>query len=234
MSRKLGGREILGETLALVKGNQREVLIYTVAIGGATALGSLAGLTETVTGTVGFGAVITADRGLGGALFDLILILATVVGMYWLSKTFLRSRRSVVQDENRFWLYVGLSILSAIGLVIGFLLLIVPGVILMVRWSAATGFLLSGREGVIDSFKASWEATSGNGLKIFLAGLVLIIGMIVFIGVVAGIFSLAGNVVGQIVGALLEALTNAVLPAFGIAIYCLLENSGEKLEEVCA
>jgi hypothetical protein len=232
MNKKLGGREILGETFALVKENQREVLIYTAAIGGATALGSLAGLTETVTGAVGFGAVVSAENGLAAGLFDLVLAVAGIVGIYWLAKTFLRSRRSVVQDENRFWPYVGMSILSAIGLVIGFLLLIVPGIILMVRWSAATGFLLSGREGVIDSLKASWETTRGNGLKIFLAGLVLFIGMAIAIGIVTGIFGAVSSSAGQVVGALLEALVNAVLPAFGIAIYCMLENSGEKLEEV--
>jgi len=141
-------------------------------------------------------------------------------------------RNRIVKQENRFWLYLGMTILSTIGLIIGFILLIIPGIILAVRWSAASGFLVSGREGVIDSLKASWEATRGNGLTIFLAGLVLFIVLVLIIGIITGVISFVNVTLGGIVGSLLEAFTNAIMPAFGVAIYCLVQNDGEQLEEV--
>ncbi len=232
MGKQLDIGGILGEMQALVQDNLREVLIFSGAVGGLAALGVITGMTVSTAESLGFGAEVSTAASLGNSGFDLLVSIATLVGMYWLTKTFLASRNRIVKQENRFWLYLGMTILSTIGLIIGFILLIIPGIILAVRWSAASGFLVSGREGVIDSLKASWEATRGNGLTIFLAGLVLFIVLVLIIGIITGVISFVNVTLGGIVGSLLEAFTNAIMPAFGVAIYCLVQNDGEQLEEV--
>ena len=234
MANQLDVGSILSETASIVQDNKQIVLLYAAVIGGVTAVGILFGLTEASGAAIAWnwGGLVSTENGLLGGLLDLFLAIGSIVGLYWLSKSFLASRNRIVHDENRFWHYLGMTILASIGMVIGFALLIVPGIILLVRWSAANGFLLSGREGVIDSLKASWEATRGNALMIFLAGLVMFLVLGLLTGFIASILAVLSPVAGQMIGALMEAAVNAVLPAFGIAVYCLLEDNGENLEEV--
>ncbi len=232
MAKQMDIGALLGETVALVQDNLQPVLIFTAVIGGLTAFGTAMGLTESTASLFGFGDTVSQTAGLAGGLLDLAVAIGTVIGLYWLSKTYLASRNRIVNDENRFWPYVGLSILSAIGLVVGFLLLIVPGIILMVRWTAASGYLLSGREGVVDSLRASWEVTRGNAMTIFLAGLAMLIVLIIVLGIITSVFTVISPVAGGVVSALMEALVNTITPAFGIAAYVLLQDEADQLEEV--
>src|ERR1044072_6680657 len=62
---------------------------------------------------------------------------------------------------------IGLSILLAIGVGIGFILLIVPGVMLYVAWSVAAPALVEERRGGFPSFGRSRELTKGARWKIF-------------------------------------------------------------------
>ncbi len=68
--------------------------------------------------------------------------------------------------------YVGISILSGLACAVGFLLLIVPGLILSARWSPVYGFALGDGHGVVDAMGESWEATRGHTVPIVLAMLV--------------------------------------------------------------
>lgn len=56
---------------------------------------------------------------------------------------------------------VGLSILYFLGVGLGFLLLIIPGIFLLLGWYLAVPILLVEKTGVIDSFSRSWTLTSG-------------------------------------------------------------------------
>jgi uncharacterized membrane protein len=62
---------------------------------------------------------------------------------------------------------IALSILLAIGVMIGFVLLIVPGVILYCMWSVAVPSLVEERRGVFGSFGRSRELTDGFKWKVF-------------------------------------------------------------------
>lgn len=236
MARQIDVGSILGETVALVRENAREALIFTAVVGGLSAIGVLTGLTPSSAEafSVAFGASVEIgpESSALASLLDLAVTVATIVGLYWLVKAYLASRNRLVSNENRFWPYLGMAILSGIAIVVGFIFLIVPGIILVVRWSAANGFLVSGREGVIDSLKASWEATRGNAMTIFLAGLVMIIVLILVAGTVSAVFGFVNLTLGGAIGAIVEAAFNTLLAAFGVAVYLLLESDGEQLEEV--
>ncbi len=234
MAKQLDVGGILSETVAIVQDNLRNVLIFTGAIGGLSAIGALIGPAPMGSDSIFsledaemLSAHTPAMVGL-----QLLTLVATIVGLYWLTKNYLISRNRLATDANRFWHYIGMSIIAAIGMMIGFVLLIVPGIILLVRWSAAVGYVVSGKEGVIDSLKASWEVTRGNGLTIFLAGLVMFVVLIVVLGVIAAILVAANLRLGMVIGGFLDAFSNTISPAFAIAVYCMLQNDGEQLEEV--
>lgn len=66
-----------------------------------------------------------------------------------------------------------LSILLAVGVMIGFVFLIVPGVILYCMWAVAVPALVEERRGVFGSFGRSRELTRGARWKVF--GILLVV-----------------------------------------------------------
>ena len=66
-----------------------------------------------------------------------------------------------------FWAMLGLSILTSLGTVIGFMLLIVPGVLLLVRWSLCVPVLIGEETGVFEAMARSWQETKGRFWPIF-------------------------------------------------------------------
>lgn len=68
---------------------------------------------------------------------------------------------------------IGLSILMVLAIGFGFLLLIVPGLMMLCAWCVATPALVADRTGVIGAFGRSAELTRGNRWGIF--GLVVIL-----------------------------------------------------------
>jgi hypothetical protein len=62
---------------------------------------------------------------------------------------------------------IGASILAGIGVTIGFILLIVPGFILLTFWCLIVPFIVLGGSGVIDSFRNSWRTVRGYAWRVF-------------------------------------------------------------------
>jgi uncharacterized membrane protein len=62
---------------------------------------------------------------------------------------------------------IGASILAAIGIGIGLVLLIVPGLILITYWSLIVPSIVVGESGVLASFGKSWRAISGHFWQAF-------------------------------------------------------------------
>ena len=83
------------------------------------------------------------------------------------------------------WLLKGIAayLLYMIMVTLGFLLLIVPGVILLLRFGMYQSAIVDRNMGVISSLGYSWELTKGNGLNLFVIGLFSI--LIVLAGCIA-------------------------------------------------
>lgn len=117
---------------------------------------------------------------------------------------------------SRFWPIIGVSILVALGVGVGFVLLIVPGIILALMWSAAIPSCVVEKLGPIKSLGRSAYLTKGHRWTLF--GLFLLIGIVSLIayGVVFGLLFatrspiaiaiglLAVTVLGTIIGCLLQ------------------------------
>lgn len=67
---------------------------------------------------------------------------------------------------------LGTSLLVTLAIMGGFLLLIVPGIILALGFSMAPYYAVDAGMGPVEAMKASWEATTGHKANIFLFGLV--------------------------------------------------------------
>ena len=61
----------------------------------------------------------------------------------------------------------GPSILAGIGVTIGFVLLIVPGFILLTFWCLIVPFIVIGGSGVFESFGNSWRTVRGYAWRVF-------------------------------------------------------------------
>lgn len=227
----------MGETVALVSDNLRFVAIYVLLVGGLNAAGIFLGLTAPASTGSGFqtslGAMASFDAGLAGGLFSLGVGIVSIVAAYFLLSKLLESRGRLVDTDTRIWAYVGMMILSILGMMIGFLLLVIPGLILLVRWSASSGFLIGGKRGVIESLGDSWAATRGKSWPIFFVGLVLFIGFSVISGTMLGAIGATGLNQGVMAtSALINAFSSAVFYALGVAIYYLVQNDEREIGAV--
>jgi uncharacterized membrane protein len=110
------------------------------------------------------------------------------------------------------------GIVAGIGIVIGFILIIVPGLILITIWSVAAPVVVLERPGGLRALGRSRELVKGNGWNVF----VVILLLVILVGVVAAAVDAAaaaggtglGIVVRVIVGILaapISSLAQAVL-----------------------
>ncbi len=90
---------------------------------------------------------------------------------------------------------IGVGILAGIAIGIGFLLLVIPGLILLTIWAVIAPVIVVEHSGVIDSFGRSRELVRGNGWQVF--------------GVIFVVFLITA-VVGAILGAIGAGISDSV------------------------
>jgi len=113
---------------------------------------------------------------------------------------------------------LGMTILLGLGLMVGFLVFLVPGIILFLMWSVAGPALVAERSGVIAAFGRSRALTKGARWKIF--GLMLLILVLVWIfSAVIGAVTVAGDFMAQT-----EAMARGTLPT-SFLIFSALSNT---------
>lgn len=93
------------------------------------------------------------------------------------------------------------QLLLFVASMVGFSLCIVPGVLVGLGGAFTMFFAIDTELGAIDSFKASWEATEGNRMTLFLLYLVVALGMMMVGLFTCGLGLLAGMPYAFVVGA---------------------------------
>jgi len=92
-------------------------------------------------------------------------------------------------NPQPFWRYLGAAILTWLIVTVGFLLLIVPGVIAALGLYFASYFVIDRGAGPINALKQSWHMTKGHKWQLFLFSLVLIgLNLLGLLALVIGIF----------------------------------------------
>jgi hypothetical protein len=130
--------------------------------------------------------------------------------------------------EPVFWPLVAVSLLFGIGVGIGFVLLIVPGLILIVIWSVVAPVTVLERPGVFDAFGRSRELVRGNGWNVF-AVILLVFLAVAVISVAAG---LVADSLGSLGRALVQwAVTAALAPVTALSASVLYFALGGQYAE---
>jgi hypothetical protein len=91
---------------------------------------------------------------------------------------------------------IGASILAGIGIAIGFVFIIVPGLILLTFWSLIVPSIVIGGEGVFGSFSKSWRTVRGYAWHVFGTYVLVFLILIVF-DIVLGLILLALPIVAR-------------------------------------
>ncbi|MBU1378488.1 MAG: hypothetical protein KKE02_21260 [Alphaproteobacteria bacterium] len=137
---------------------------------------------------------------------------------------------------------IGLSILLGLAIVFGFVLLIVPGIMMACAWCVAVPALVADRSGVFGAFSRSAELTRGNRWRIFALFIVVWVIAIVIsmvIGAVSVALSFAGGGLDPValarspvqIGAnLISTTLTSLISSTGVAVlYVELRRAREGL-----
>ena len=126
---------------------------------------------------------------------------------------------------------IGFGILFGIGVAIGLILVIIPGLILITFWSVGAPSIVIERKGVFDAFGRSWQLVRGEAWSVF-ATLLVILLIVIAIGIVCGLIGFAlGDVGGVIANIVASALT---APIFAIAVSVMFFDLGGGTESPVA
>jgi hypothetical protein len=101
---------------------------------------------------------------------------------------------------------IGVSILSGIGIGVGFVFCLVPGLFLLTFWSVVAPVTVIERSGVFGAFGRSWELVRGHAWPVF--GTILLVFLLVVAATIAAV--LIGLAVGDVGRAILSWLFNAL------------------------
>lgn len=82
------------------------------------------------------------------------------------------------------------TIVAGIIVLVGLILLIIPGIFLAIKLSIADVEAVVGKKDVVESLKSSWRKTSGNFWRILAAFIVMFFVVVIITGILNGIFSI--------------------------------------------
>jgi hypothetical protein len=142
---------LLGETVHLLR---VKVGNAVAALGIMTVLGVTSDLSPEFAGLAGLASIVV-NLVLQYTISSALLLHCDLLG--------LGPRR------RRLWALLGLNLLSGIGILLGLVVLIIPGVYLFVRWSAAIPALIAEEAGITESLGLSAEAVEGRFWHVFAA-----------------------------------------------------------------
>jgi hypothetical protein len=112
---------------------------------------------------------------------------------------------------------IAVSILAGIGIAIGFVLVIIPGLVLLTFWSVVAPVTVLERPGVFAAFSRSWQLVKGSGWQVF-GVIVLFILIFLAIGIVLGIIGAILGDAGEVVLGYLGSVITAPLVALAASV----------------
>ena len=121
------------------------------------------------------------------------------------------------------------EIIATLGIGLGFLALVVPGVILLVRWAVVAQAAALESENWVEALKRSAALTRGNYLHVL--GLLLITGLVaIFVrDLGAAAAGKHATVVAVVVGIVVETITRSLIALCGAVLYFDLTARQEAL-----
>ena len=113
-------------------------------------------------------------------IWTLIALLLSVIGAFWLQGALIEAVKDVrdgrvdtsigelyERTRPRLPALIAAGIVAGIGIAIGLVLLIVPGLYLLTRWVLIPAVIVIEKRGAGDAFDRSWDLTRGHGWTVF-------------------------------------------------------------------
>jgi hypothetical protein len=162
-------------------------------------------------------------------------------GLSWLAARFYAGEEPSVQEAlqvafSRFLSLIWVGILSFLAVLGGFILLIIPGILISLRLSfTATTVVIEGQKGT-GALGRSWRLSKGLMGKIFLT-LVLSLVLVAIVQLIVGVpFGIIGDALGGPVGLLImfigDALAGTISTPFALIVLVLLYFDARATKEV--
>lgn len=182
-----------------------------------------------------------------GELISIIVGSLLAIPVYYLlaERIMVMERLCNPGQPRRFGAMLGASIMSGVGVLIGFVFVIAPGFILMARWSIWAPLIIAQGRGAGDSMQVSWNATSRSQGALATVWLAVAFG---YVAVIAAQVLVTGswdegpllpsydwNFVQEIgFGQVMESARSILSMFVSIAAYHLLVGSNKDLDAVFA
>lgn len=168
------------------------------------------------------------------AIYIALMLVSTVVNILMGIALILAfaSRSLTIMQAYRdslpfFFRYIGLSILMSVILLVGFLLLVIPGIILSVWFAFATFILVLERASIIQSLKRSREYVRGRWWGVFGRLIVMSIIAFAFSFIFVAVSSLITNAaLSELVVTLLSVVLVPILVGYMYLLYQDVKGSG--------
>lgn len=236
--------DLISGTMRTMDTNRQAVTLYVALLtvvgtayewGLNTGISLLPTLTDELADRIFSMGVVEA----GIALAVVGFILLTLVANYLLFEAMLNRRgpRGRRDEPFRLLAFIGLTILTYLGIMLGLVLLIVPALIIGARWSIAPAFLINRRCGIGESLSQSWNAVRGNTTPIILTFLLGLFGLLLLSGLAgAGEWFSSSDeqpgFVSILAGQIVSSLGAALQGAFAVYIFSRLVGITDDLGEV--
>lgn len=127
---------------------------------------------------------------------------------------------------------IGFGILFGLGVGIGFILLIVPGLILLTFWSVGAPAIVVERVGPVDAFGRSWRLVRGDAWSVF-ATLLVVLLIVIAIGVVLGAIAtpIGNGEAATWVAAIISSILTAPIFALAVSVLYFDLGGGDAVED---
>ena len=160
-------------------------------------------------------------------------ILSLIV-IYLLTREMLRAEK-LIENEGGFGSYFLASLLAGLGVIGGFILLIVPGLYLLARWALAPTLTIARALPGVDAMKESWGRTGDVAwllVGFYVVAFLMLLVIAFFAGVLGGLLDGGTGTVTIVLTSVVANAFVALSAALSIAIYRLLAGSANTIRDV--
>jgi hypothetical protein len=127
---------------------------------------------------------------------------------------------------------IAFGILFGIGVALGLVLIIIPGLILLTFWSVGAPAIVAEGVGPIEAFGRSWNLVRGNAWTVF-GTLVVVLLIVIAIGIVLGVIATPIGDAAIVVASIISGAITA--PIFALAVSVMFfDLGGGRVSEVPA
>lgn len=168
----------------------------------------------------------------GANMIFAFLGLAAIVPQVLLTERALYRHNLVEQTHSKLGSYAvgafGLSLIAGLGIIVGLFALLIPGLVLLARWSVSLPALVARDEGVTSSLQISWDLTEGRFWLCFLSVILAWMPAIIGIGVIVLGYDLFSIFVGNV---LVESVISiSMLLSWFVAVALYKEIVSRKVD----